>query len=60
MAMTPDSKTLFVNIQHPGESPAEVSDPGNPTAISSWPHNADRPRSATVVITHADGGDIGL
>lgn len=59
LAMTPDSRTLFVNIQHPGESPEEVSDPKNPKAVSSWPHNADRPRSATVVITHLDGKEIG-
>jgi uncharacterized protein len=55
---TPDMKTMFVNIQHPGETASERSDPKNPTAISSWPDQA-RPRSATLVITKADGGIIG-
>jgi uncharacterized protein len=52
---------MFVNIQHPGEPASDISDPMKPTAISSWPdHNsAGRPRSATVVITRADGGVIG-
>lgn len=58
---TPDGRTMFVNIQHPGESPSENSDPANPTAISSWPDGpgAGRPRSATVVIRKTDGGIIG-
>ncbi len=55
---TPDLKTMFVNIQHPGESPSERGDPDAPTKISAWPDNA-RPRSATLVITKADGGLIG-
>jgi secreted PhoX family phosphatase len=49
---------MFVNIQHPGESPSERGDPDAPTKISAWPDNA-RPRSATLVITKADGGLIG-
>jgi secreted PhoX family phosphatase len=53
---TPDLKTLFVNIQHPGES-------GTLAALqSSWPAAAGssaRPRSATVVITKDDGGTVG-
>lgn len=72
---TPDGKTLFINIQHPGEAeghpnapmpPAGMSMPtylsSNPTAFSTWPdRNPDsRPRSATVVITRKDGGKIGL
>jgi secreted PhoX family phosphatase len=61
VAMTPDCKTMFVNIQHPGEPAGDISDPTNPTAISSWPDHdrAGRPRSATVVITRADGSVIG-
>lgn len=57
---TPDGKTMFINIQHPGEgSPAS-----NPTATSDWPASqgygpSGRPRSATVVITRDDGGIIG-
>jgi secreted PhoX family phosphatase len=58
---TPDGRTLFVNIQHPGESPSERSDPANPKAISSWPDGpaGGRPRSATVVVRRQDGGIVG-
>lgn len=61
IAFTSDCKTLFINIQHPGEPQKGASDPNNPTAISQWPDNrADgRPRAATVVITKDDGGIIG-
>lgn len=61
IAFTPDNRTLFVNIQHPGEPADGDSDPANPTALSSWPdHNPQgRPRAATVVITKNDGGIIG-
>jgi hypothetical protein len=58
---TPDGQSMFVNIQHPGESPSERSDPARPTAVSKWPDGrADgRPRSATIVIRKDDGGVIG-
>jgi uncharacterized protein len=58
---TPDGRTMFVNIQHPGEAPSERSDPAKPTAFSSWPDGAGagRPRSATIVIRKRDGGIIG-
>ena len=58
---TPDGRTMFVNIQHPGESPSERSDPDNPRKISNWPDQnpVGRPRSATVVIRKNDGGVIG-
>jgi secreted PhoX family phosphatase len=55
---TPDGRTMFVNIQHPGETPRERSDPANPTAVSTWP-DGGRPRSATLVIRKHDGGVIG-
>lgn len=60
--MTPDMKTMFINIQHPGESPSERSDPNNPKAISSWPDKDKftRPRSATIAIWRKDGKDVGL
>ena len=47
---TPDQRTMFVNIQHPGES-----------VPSTWPQNDGlaTPRAATVVITKDDGGVIG-
>jgi secreted PhoX family phosphatase len=58
---TPDGRTMFVNIQHPGEAPSERTDPREPRHISNWPDfNANgRPRSATVVIRKNDGGVIG-
>ncbi|MFW9609984.1 MAG: PhoX family protein, partial [Aquaspirillum sp.] len=61
LAFTPDLKTMFVNIQHPGEPASERSDPAAPKAISSWPDGAQggRPRAATVVIRREDGGVIG-
>ncbi len=51
---TPDMKTMFVNIQHPG-------DRSTPTVFTSnWPDgNGARARSATVIITKDDGGVIG-
>jgi secreted PhoX family phosphatase len=58
---TPDGRTMFINIQHPGESPSERSEPEQPRRISNWPDNnpAGRPRSATVVIRKNDGGVVG-
>jgi secreted PhoX family phosphatase len=56
--MTPDMRSLFVDIQHPGETASERSDPDRPQAVSSWP-DGSRPRSATVVIRKRDGGIIG-
>jgi secreted PhoX family phosphatase len=59
LAETPDGTALFVNIQHPGESTAP--DFGNPASFGShWPDGGNaRPRSATIVITKNDGGQIG-
>lgn len=61
MAMTPDRRTMFINIQHPGEPADEVSDPAAPLKYSSWPDGQDggRPRSATIAIRKLDGGVIG-
>jgi hypothetical protein len=58
---TPDGRTMFVNVQHPGESPRDRTDPAAPARHSNWPdHRPDgRPRSATVVIRRNDGGVIG-
>lgn len=60
IAMTPDYKAIFINVQHPGEDSASYSTPE-----SSWPatqkdpsNKTARPRSATVVITRKDGGMI--
>jgi secreted PhoX family phosphatase len=59
--MTPDRKTMFCGIQHPGEHPTAANDPSNPKQFSSWPDGdkGQRPRSATLVITKDDGGEIG-
>ncbi len=49
ITFTPDHKTMFINIQHPGEE-----------GDSHWPGGGSTiPRSATVVITKDDGGVIG-
>ncbi|ENU93480.1 hypothetical protein F971_00990 [Acinetobacter vivianii] len=60
IAMTPDYKAIFINVQHPGEDSADYA-----TANSHWPatqtnpgNTTARPRSATVVITRKDGGVI--
>ena len=63
LAETPDGRTLFVNIQHPGELSKALSSGEAPQ--STWPGNQGvgpqgRPRSATIVITRKDGGLIGL
>jgi hypothetical protein len=56
---TPDGRTLFVGIQHPGEG-------GSAAAPSSnWPQSqsgsaSGRPRSAVVVVTKNNGGVVGL
>jgi secreted PhoX family phosphatase len=59
--MTPDRKTMFCGIQHPGEAPSGANSPANPKQYSSWPDGdtGARPRSATLVITKDDGGEIG-
>jgi hypothetical protein len=60
----PDMRTMFVNIQHPGEAPLPHpgrNDPKKPKAISSWPDGdkGGRPRSATIAIRRKDGGIVG-
>jgi secreted PhoX family phosphatase len=57
---TPDQRTMFVNIQHPGETNSEFSDPAAMNRLSSWPDGPGRrPRSATIVIRRLDGGVVG-
>ena len=60
LAETPDGRTLFVGIQHPGED-TPLSAIATPSAYTStWPDGGTaRPRSALVVITKNDGGRIG-
>ncbi len=64
---TPDGKTMFVGIQHPGEDSLAA----NPTQFSNFPQGQfpansvgtplpfGRPRSTVLVITREDGGVIG-
>ena len=61
VCMTPDGRTMFVNVQHPGESDGSGVDPRNPRAVSNWPdfRPDGRPRSATLAVRRADGGPIG-
>jgi hypothetical protein len=53
---TPDNRTAFLNIQHPGEGWK-----ASPREVSNWPDYDPngRPRAATVVIRRKDGGIIG-
>ena len=68
VTMTPDGRTMFVGVQHPGED----STAANPIQFSNWPQGQfavesdgvtalppGRPRSSVVVITKDDGGIIG-
>lgn len=59
--MTPDRKTMFINIQHPGEPADEVNNPLQPNQYSQWPDGPEggRPRSATIVVRRTDGQTIG-
>ena len=62
--MTPDLRTMFINVQHPGESTVYwntmfgVPTTDFPSRVSSWPYGG-RPRSATAAIRKIDGGRIG-
>ena len=65
MTESPDGRTVFVNIQHPGEETPALGTAAAFAFQSQWPGNtgygvAGRPRSATLVITRTDGGKIGL
>jgi uncharacterized protein len=68
---TPDGKTMFLGIQHPGEG----APPSNPTQFSNWPQSQfatnitgdplpntpglRRPRASVIIITREDGGVVG-
>ena len=50
IAFTPDQKTMFVGIQHPGEK----------LTPSHFPHGGDAvPRSSIIAISRRDGGVVG-
>ena len=56
IAVTPDRRTMFVNIQHPGN--------GDPTrtnlpVLNEVPDGVTIPRDVTLVLTRKDGGVIG-
>jgi uncharacterized protein len=58
---TPDGRTLFVGIQHPGEGGSAAAPSSHwPDSQTGTPAATVRPRSATVVITKNDGGVIAL
>lgn len=67
ITMTADARSLFVNIQHPGENgTAEEFNRDD----STWPASSgdatavgeadNRPRSATIVIYREDGGELAV
>ncbi|MDM7480610.1 MAG: PhoX family phosphatase [Halomonas sp.] len=56
---TPDQRTMFVNVQHPGATTTEEAF-AEGRFTSHWPEGGSAiPRSATLVITREDGGIIG-
>ena len=55
--LTEDNKTLFLNVQHPGDS----GTPAEPTKTSAFPYDGSgRPRASVVIVTRTDGGDIAI
>ncbi len=56
---TPDRRTMFVNLQHPGAT-TPAADFAAGRINSRWPHGGEGvPLSATIVITKNDGGIVG-
>lgn len=55
---TPDQRTLFVNVQHPGAT-TSADDFAAGKLTGTWPNQGRYARSATLVITKEDGGVIG-
>jgi uncharacterized protein len=49
LTFSPDYKTMFVGVQHPGEE----------KKASTFPQTGDVPRSSIIVVTREDGGVIG-
>ncbi|NBO79658.1 MAG: PhoX family phosphatase [Actinobacteria bacterium] len=55
VAVTPNRKTMFVNLQHPGDGDPKNSNFPAPFTGAAGP----KPRDCTIVITRKDGGIIG-
>ena len=55
VAVTPDQRTMFVNVQHPGDGDPALTNFPEPFTGATGPI----PRDATIVITKRDGGIIG-
>ena len=60
ITMSPDQKTLFINVQHPGEGTSSANFAAG-SFSSNWPDKTAGayPRSATVVVWKDDGGVVG-
>lgn len=56
VAVTPDRRTLFVNLQHPGDGDPALT---NFPVLNATPDGVTIPRDATIVITRRDGGIVG-
>lgn len=54
---SPDGRTLFLAVQHPGDDPGSSYE----TPSTRWPDfdPAIPPRSAVIAVTRSDGGEIG-
>ena len=59
VVMTPDMRTMFVGVQHPGATTTSVAFAAGEINSQFPDYDGTVPRSATLVITREDGGIIG-
>ena len=59
LSLTPDGKTMFINIQHPGAHATPENFAAGKFGSGFPDYNGTVPRSATLVITRDDAGVIG-
>jgi len=59
ITMTPDGQTMFINVQHPGGHASDTDFAAGNYGSGFPDYNGTVPRSATLVISRADGGVIG-